>query len=179
MERPMNLISTLRKALAALLILGSLAWTMAPAHAAPLDISDTPLFLTTNVAPNVVLTLDDSGSMSRAFTPDLCGNPNGICDNDPDNNLNPRYLKSSHYNPIYYNPKVTYTAPLDANGISLTATFGNAWVNGFVHDLPGIAPDSFDLATQYRPTAGLFLSSDTKSHQFMRHFEDDVRCSEI
>jgi len=170
MERPMNLSSTLQKALAALLILGSLAWTTAPAHSDPLEISDTPLFLTTNVAPNVVLTLDDSGSMSRAFTPDLCGNPNGICDSNPDSDLNPRYLKSSHYNPIYYNPKVTYTAPLDASGTALTTSFSNAWINGYATTLSLNGKTAYDLATEYRPTAGLFLHSSTKSHQFMNHY---------
>ena len=61
---------------------------------AALDIPEMPLFLTsTGVTPNIVLTLDDSGSMSRAFTPDLCGNPDGICNNNPDDSLNPRYVK--------------------------------------------------------------------------------------
>jgi len=173
----MNLSSTLRKALASLLIFGSLCWMMTPAHSAPLDISEIPLFLTANVPPNVVLTLDDSGSMSRAFTPDLCGNPNDVCNNDEYDNLEPRYVKSSHYNPIYYNPEVTYTAPVDASGASLTTAFGSAWVNGYVNALPDIDPDSFDLALQYRPTAGMYLrSSGTQSHKFMGHFASDVRC---
>jgi type IV pilus assembly protein PilY1 len=166
----MNLNSSLRKVLALLLLSGSLGWMMTPARSAPLAISDNPLFLTSNIPPNVIVTLDDSGSMSRAFTPDVCGNPNAICDNNPDSRLNHRYLKSSHYNPIYYDPEVTYRAPVDANGTALTTTFNNAWVNGYAHILPGISPDSFDLATQYRPTAGLFLHSASKSHQFMNHY---------
>lgn len=176
----MNLLSIMHKMLALLLIFGSLGGIPA-AHADPLNISESPLFLTANVAPNVVVTLDDSGSMSRAFTPDVCGNPNGICDNNPDSDLDPRYLKSSHYNPIYYNPAVTYTAPVDASGVALATTFSNAWVNGFAHSLPVISTDSYNLASQYRPTAGLFLRSgsdtDDKFHQFMRHFSSDVRCS--
>jgi hypothetical protein len=38
-------------------------------------VADKPLFVTGNVEPNIILTLDDSGSMSRAFTPDVCDNP--------------------------------------------------------------------------------------------------------
>lgn len=173
----MNLNPIIRKALVLLLAFGSLGLMMAPAHSAPLSIAETPLFLTTSVAPNVVVTLDDSGSMSRAFTPDVCGNPNGICTNNPDSDLDPRYLKSSHYNPIYYNPTVTYTAPVDASGTALATTFSNVWVNGYAHSLPEISPDSFNLGSEYRPTAGLFLHGNDKFHQFMRHYSSDVRCS--
>ena len=60
--------------------------------ATAVTLADTPLFLTVDVPPNLILTLDDSGSMSRAFTPDLCGNPNAICDNNPDRRLQPRYV---------------------------------------------------------------------------------------
>lgn len=45
------------------------------AHAAPLSIPDTPLFLTTSVTPNVMLIIDNSGSMNNiiwdtAYDPD-------------------------------------------------------------------------------------------------------------
>ena len=175
----MNLNPTTRRILAWLLMACSLGGMMSPARSAPLDIAENPLFLTVSVAPNVVVTLDDSGSMSRAFTPDVCGNPNGICTDDPDSDLDPRYLKSSHYNPIYYNPAVTYTAPVDASGADLTTTFANAWVDGYAHTLPNIAPDSFNLGSNYRPSAGLFLHSATKSHEFMNHYGSDVRCSQV
>ncbi len=164
----MRLNSNLRKVLALLLLLGSQGWMASTASA--LTISETPLFLTTNIPPNVIVTLDDSGSMSRAFTPDVCGNPNDICDNNPDSRLNGRFLKSSYYNPIYYNPAVVYKAPVDASGAHLTTSFNHAWVDGYAHDLPNISPDYFDLATEYRPTAGLFLHSSTKSHEFMNHY---------
>ncbi|HRF44542.1 MAG TPA: hypothetical protein PLD30_09935, partial [Candidatus Competibacteraceae bacterium] len=89
---------------------------------ATLVIPDFPLFLTsTGVPPNLVLTLDDSGSMSRGFTPDLCGNPDAICNSgNYDSDLDGRYIKSAHYNPIYYNPATTYTAPVNAAGTPLS-----------------------------------------------------------
>ncbi len=166
----MNLNSSLRKVLALLLVSGSLGWMVTPAGSAPLAISDNPLFLTTNLAPNVIVTLDDSGSMARAFTPDVCGNPNAICNNNPDSSLDHRYLKSSHYNPIYYNPEVTYQAPVTASGTPLTTSFNHAWIDGFATSLSLNGASYYDLATEYRPTAGLFLHSSTKSHQFMNHY---------
>ncbi|MEW6119419.1 MAG: PilC/PilY family type IV pilus protein [Pseudomonadota bacterium] len=175
-------MKTFKKFLVLMLMLGNPGW-LSLAQAAPLAISENPLFLTANVPPNVIVTLDDSGSMSRAFTPDLCGNGNNICGSNPDPSLDPRYVKSSHYNPIYYNPAVTYTPPVDADGNALTTSFDNAWVNGYAHSLDVISPDSYNLASQYRPTAGLFLRpnsgssySDDKYHQFMRHYSSDVRC---
>src|SRR5690242_15295507 len=71
---------------------------------AALPIADAPLFLTVTVSPNVTVTLDDSGSMARAYVPDLCGGTSNDC-SDP---LNHRYAKSSNYNPMYYDPTVKY-----------------------------------------------------------------------
>lgn len=144
---------------------------------AVLDIPDTPLFLTsTGLAPNIVLTLDDSGSMARAFTPDLCGNPNGICDNNPDKRLDHRYVKSSDFNPLYYNPEITYAIPTDANGAPVSnPSFSAAYINGF-----DPARGTLNLGTEYRPNAGLFLSRSNESgvyEEFMRHYVDDVRCT--
>jgi type IV pilus assembly protein PilY1 len=64
-------------------------------------IADAPLFITVSVAPNIVLTLDDSGSMARSFVPDICGASGNDC-----SALNGRYAKSAYGNPLYYNPKV-------------------------------------------------------------------------
>lgn len=173
-------MNTVKPLLVLVLALG-MSGALNPARSAPLAISENPLFLTANVAPNVVITLDDSGSMARAFTPDICGNPNAICNNNPDSSLDPRYVKSSHYNPIYYNPAVTYTAPVNQSGTALTTSFGTAWVHGYAgasfNTLTGIT-DSYNLASQYRPTAGLFLNNGgTKSHEFMRHYSADVQYS--
>ena len=38
-----------------------------PARAAPLDLGDVPLFIDLDTEPNVVLSMDDSGSMRRCF----------------------------------------------------------------------------------------------------------------
>jgi type IV pilus assembly protein PilY1 len=106
------------------------------AVAGKLAISDEPLFLVTNVPPNLLLTIDDSGSMSWAYAPD------GIAwtDGQPE-------FHSPYFNPLYYNPDVTYTQPIDENGVSLTTSFNNAWIYGFDH-----SRGSIDLNSLYRAT---------------------------
>lgn len=149
--------------------------------ASAIDLADTPLFLTVDIPPNLILSLDDSGSMSRAFTPDLCGNPNDVCDNNPDSRLNHRYVKSAHFNPLFYNPNITYEIPKDVNGNDVNAgaqtSFTAAYINGFDPSYGTI-----NLSDGYRPSAGLHISSGgTKNHRFMNHFRDgtngDVRCN--
>lgn len=141
-------------------------------YADQLELTDTPLFLTVTVPPNLVLTLDDSGSMSRAFTPDLCGNPDDICDSNPDSNLDPRYVKSAYFNPIYYDPTKTYRPPLNVTGAELSTSFTSAYINGFK-----TSSGSVNLETNYRPSAGLYLNANTTTHEYMQHFSGDVRCS--
>lgn len=94
------------------------------------EISQKPLSLTEGVAPNLILTLDDSGSMRWAFAPDLIGRENSNV-----NVRNTRRGKSYHANPMYYNPNVTYRLPykIDSSGnvSNYTTSFTNAYQNGF------------------------------------------------
>lgn len=53
---------------AALLLL-----TSSLVNAVDIPVSNNPLFLPTPLDPNIIVTLDDSGSMSEAFVPELCG----------------------------------------------------------------------------------------------------------
>ena len=43
---------------------------IAPAYGASTDISDIPLAVKNQVAPNIMMTLDDSGSMQWEFLPE-------------------------------------------------------------------------------------------------------------
>lgn len=61
--------------------------------------SQSPLSLTKGVPPNVLITLDDSGSMAFNYAPDSI---NGSDDNA---------MQSNMYNSMYYNPDVTYVIP--------------------------------------------------------------------
>ncbi|MGX2033040.1 PilC/PilY family type IV pilus protein [Methylocaldum gracile] len=85
------------------------------AYAAPLTLSDQPLFLTVPVAPNLVVTLDDSLSMPSAAVPD------SIEANQATNRF-----KSAYFNALYYNPAITYPPPPKYNGTSNDCTLSSA-----------------------------------------------------
>lgn len=98
-------------------------------------VSQQPLMLVESVAPNLVFTLDSSGSMRWAFAPDSMGINNA---NTNQNNLrNSRRVKSSTFNPLYYNPDVAYRPPikLNADGTpdssGYTTSFTRAHHNGY------------------------------------------------
>ena len=90
---------------------------------AVVPLADFPLFLSASPAPNVVLTLDDSGSMTRNYVPDALG------DSSTRRN-SPRFTAAS-YNGLYYNPRVNYSVPTRTDGVSYSTSFTTAYVNGF------------------------------------------------
>lgn len=102
------------------------------AHAAPLSISDVPLFLSLNAEPNIVFLLDDSGSMQWEIMPDdlvsayymfprgssVYGGSdyaNYVVNFNSGDILN-RHLRSAANNKIFYNPAVTYEPWSKADG---------------------------------------------------------------
>lgn len=109
--------------------------------AAAFTISNNPPFLPTPLAPNIVITFDDSGSMRWAYAPDqLCADHST------------RRAKSSDYNPIYYNPRSRYDPPVNYNAASGTYTtystsFKTAYINGFE-----TSRGSVDLSVNYQVT---------------------------
>jgi len=86
------------------------------------NLPSTPLAVQSIGDPNLILTLDDSGSMASAFAPD------GI---SGDYNLK-RWL-SPRYNSMAYDPFDKYDAPYSPtlDGTRLPTSFTAAWVNGF------------------------------------------------
>jgi type IV pilus assembly protein PilY1 len=98
---------------------------------------EVPVFLKEPVAPNVLLTLDDSGSMSHGYVPEALENFK----------VTNRYLAAS-FNPIQYNPATKYRPPPKADGSLYGTSFTAAWHDGFlrVNDTP------LDLSLNYRPT---------------------------
>ncbi|WP_199930393.1 pilus assembly protein [Sedimenticola thiotaurini] len=107
-------------------------------QAAPVDVSDAPLYVMQGVDPNIILTLDDSGSMYWSFMPD------GIS-----GKKNTKRAKSYVYNKMYYNPNVTYTPPVDHDGNSLgDASFTSAWNDGYNQG----NTCTVNLSNHYRPT---------------------------
>ncbi|GMU42674.1 MAG: hypothetical protein IT479_07360 [Xanthomonadales bacterium] len=119
------------------------------------DLLATPPELTASVAPNVLLTFDDSGSMAWQYMPDqrpfdgvawgqstsiststanpwFCAGRIDASVTDPDN---PR---SKPMNGMYYDPNVTYRPPLLADGVTQmpNASFTAAWHEGIAHNRP-------------------------------------------
>lgn len=93
------------------------------AAAAAVDIAPWPMVsgLTRRVPPNVYFILDDSGSMDWDYMPD------GL-----DNSRNSRCFRNFGYNTIYYNPRISYTAPPKADGTFYAqANFLAALPDGF------------------------------------------------
>ncbi|MDE2308878.1 MAG: pilus assembly protein PilY [Xanthomonadaceae bacterium] len=96
----------------------------APARAVTVD--QQPLTVQKPLPPNITLMLDDSGSMAWDFMPDagyLAGN---ITATDEygygDTYLSADALRNAAVNGTYYNPSVTYTPAVQANGTIYNAT---------------------------------------------------------
>lgn len=133
------------------------------AQAAPgtVDLIATPPELTATVAPNILVTLDDSGSMGRHYMPDnrpfdnggwgARDDQNNVHNNRYDyntpwlcapvidaHNTDPSSPRALSMNGVYYNPNVTYRLPLRADGVTPfpTPTFTAAWNNGIIHNRP-------------------------------------------
>jgi hypothetical protein len=80
-----------------------------PARAAPLNLSDVPLFIDLDVEPNVVLSVDDSGSMRGCFILDGNVSSGNVAKSFEDSNLDSQRfaypgVASSDVNRLYYNP---------------------------------------------------------------------------
>ncbi|KVW93429.1 hypothetical protein ABW22_15030 [Thiobacillus denitrificans] len=124
----------------------------------PIALPSAPLYLAGGVAPNLVVTLDDSGSMAWGFVPDKmvenakvtsgCSYPL-LYKYDEDGPLTKRYFLSGDYNTQYYNPTTTYLVPLKYDGTPYSTTFSSAYTNGFD---TGSTP--VNLASAYQPTLG-------------------------
>lgn len=134
-----------------LLALSGAAVTPAAAASAPtgaVELSPTPPNDTSAVAPNILVTFDDSGSMQSnrmgdvppfGTTKDWSDGP-WRCANvvDPDHpTATDKQLRALAMNGVFYNPNITYTPPMYANGTSFpNATLdanGNptaVWVDG-------------------------------------------------
>lgn len=74
-----------------------------------LDLSTTPLQTTgsSDVLPNLMFVLDNSGSMGFDYTPDWSNSSRAI------------FFKNASYNTQYYNPNISYSPPLNYLGNSM------------------------------------------------------------
>lgn len=111
-------------------------------------VSQSPLSLTVGVPPNLILTLDDSGSMREAFVPESIESLHET-----------RRAKSAKFNTMYYDPSVAYKLPkiYDAQGLetgTYSTSFSNAYFNGYNPDLGGLdLRSNFKVSWWYKPAA--------------------------
>jgi type IV pilus assembly protein PilY1 len=91
-------------------------WVSVPVNAAPLLPEQKPLLTgVTGAKPNVMLNLDNSGSMSWPFL-----------DSYPDKIANPYQIRSSSVNTMYYDPSKYYRARVNADGTPYVPTTADA-----------------------------------------------------
>jgi len=94
-----------------------------PALAATVTVDQSPLIIQRSLPPNVVLMLDDSGSMAWDYMPDwgyLSSTSNDA-------------VRNASINGTYYNPNVTYSPPPKADGTFYPAqtSITSAYTDGF------------------------------------------------
>lgn len=96
-------------------------WLIGTAPASAVSVDQSPLIIQASLPPNIVLMLDDSGSMAWDYM------PNSVAGSSDDT------LRSHVHNKVYYDPSVTYTPPIAADGQHYpdVTTFPRAPLNGF------------------------------------------------
>ncbi len=158
------------------MLLALLAATFSPgfhgwhdARAMATDIATLPVFSTTpptvDVKPNVLMIMDDSGSMDWTYMPDEA------------NNFGGRYgYPSSHCNGVYYNPNTKYTPPVYADGTSYpNQTFTAAKNDGYGISSTG----STDLSVSFKArgsdgaeAAYYYVYSGTQTTEKLKNYYD-------
>jgi type IV pilus assembly protein PilY1 len=144
----------------------------APATAAQLDLAPLPLFLGGLVDPNVMFTMDDSGSMSWSYMPDARRSFT-VKINNNDTTVYGHTLNrglAANWNWMAFDPNLDYPLPVGPDGKALPepnyqAAKGNkaasliAWDDGYKHyayiqNPRWTTTDSceIDLVSSYRPT---------------------------
>lgn len=148
-----------------------------PAQAvAPNALPSAPLYLAGGVAPNLIVTLDDSGSMSWGYVPDNMGsNARRTCSvtgasSELSGTETKRYFLSGDYNAQYYNPSITYLPPLKQDGTPYSTSFSAALINGFV---TSSGAPVVNLDSAYQPTYG-YMPKSSPTHCYAYHPKIDI-----
>src|SRR5690625_4585337 len=116
------------------------------------EVSQVPLSLSVGVPPNIIFTLDESGSMSWGYVPDAGTTTYNNLIGTGSTTSSKRF-RAARTNPMAYNPNVIYQIPpaYSANGapLTLSTSYTSAKVNGF--ETSGTANrGSYNLSTNYR-----------------------------
>jgi type IV pilus assembly protein PilY1 len=136
-----------------LILLASLLGTLLAGQAgATVTVDQTPLTVESPLAPNIMLMLDDSGSMAWTFMPDICY-LNGVSCNSGKTSISSTptvgALIDANNNGVYYNPTVNYATPIQVNGSAYANATGitSAWISGFNTSLGTVDVTSYALAS--------------------------------
>lgn len=118
--------------------------------AAPLQLTDVPLFLQQSVPPAIALSFDNSSRTQKTSLFYV-----------EDYDANPPKFREAHACPttnlIYFNPETTYTPPLYSDGTPFpNSNFNAAWIDGFdqSHGLTDLR-SQYKLITNYNASNGL------------------------
>lgn len=145
-------LSYFQTRLGAVLALAGALLGASPVQAAETDIANAPLFTSSvnSVKSNIMFIFDDSGSMGWDYLPD----------NLPGTTRYARY--TAQCNGVAYNPNITYTVPLKADGSDYdTMTLASARANGFSTSAKSAIPT--DSRFYYRYTGSQAALSYTYS----------------
>ncbi|WP_329956688.1 pilus assembly protein [Collimonas humicola] len=139
----------LQRLIASVVLLTQLA---SPLQALATDLADIPMAVQNRVSPNLMYTLDNSGSMAWGFMPDSVYN-----------GINNNCYENSSYNGIYYNPNFTYLPGKDATGQQYpNASFTAAYVDGYA------------TSYSYTPDGNSYFNSPVDlSSAFQAYFDND------
>lgn len=104
------------------------------AYGASTPLADVPIAAKVTAKPNIVYTVDDSGSMSNTYLPDFTvlnycrgGTGTSACSVSRNNNTSNFYdppFYASDFNHLTYDPNVTYQPPVKADALPLTYSIG-------------------------------------------------------
>ena len=144
-----------RRVISAMLCLAQVATPIGLAHAqvptGPVSLANVPVNAVVTVKPNVMFTLDNSGSMNWAYAPMWVD----------DTQFDGKYCQTaSSFNNLYYQPNQNYLAPVLADGSRMpNASYNNAPEDGFN---PGSV--RYDLASKYSDPGGSKGGSNPKGY---------------
>lgn len=149
---------------------GSVAQTSIPS-----DIAQIPLSVAVGVPANIIFTLDDSESMTRAYLPDQATASYQQLIDANDSTASRRF-RAAYTNPIYYNPQVIYEIPpaFTQAGVEypLSTLFNHAPVNGFASNND---QGRVDLSQSYRVLQEQQMPAGAV--QYAEHPSADFSCS--
>lgn len=122
---------------------GAILLSAQTTQAAALSVSQQPLMLVQGVAPNLLVTLDDSGSMAFAYAPDSISSYRDST-----------FFASNSFNPMYFDPNTEYKLPKKLTLVNgqvqiqdyPAPSFTYAWRNGFTR------AGGIDLSRNYKVT---------------------------